>query len=148
MPKNNPTPVPFKALEACCDPVSSTTLFVQSWLFRICSLFLFVHYLYGCVFCNTKFVHHCPIITFQCCLFVYFQPGHTASKKLSDKSSESARSSKIWNRTLPVLHRFWPLSCNNSCWCWLAYRIRRPLQFHFNFDKVQQLPFATDSNAP
>ena len=29
-----------------------------------------------------------------------------------------------------------------------AYQIRRPLQFHFNFDKVQQLPFATDSNAP
>ena len=28
----------------------------------------------------------------------------------SKKSSESARLSKIWNRTLPFLHRFWPLA--------------------------------------
>ena len=56
-----------------------------------------------------------PIITLQC-LFVYFQPGHTTTKRLSHKSSEIARSSKIWKKTSPFQLRFWSRHC--VTWLW------------------------------
>ena len=91
------------------DPLQSCFCFYGS-----VSLFVYFYYFY-CFLQLQICPLPLPIITLQC-LFVYFQPGHTTTKKLSHKSSEIARSSKIWKKTSPFQLRFWSRHC--VTWLW------------------------------